>query len=214
MSDRVPPKGKKSGKDKGAKKPGPKLAKDTIVPGVGHNSGQKIPGVIKLVDELLHIGEQKKSLGKAERDLRNKAKSEFGIMSGPLAHEMRLRKMDDDVRVQFESNHSDLKVALGYQPELDFAGAQPTRASASQQPSEAQIRGRKPQVAAEPEEGYSVEGDGGEEGEDEGFSESDQQNPHAEDDKTEEHRKAAETKAKLAIPAPLQRNKDVIEREG
>lgn len=126
-------------KDKGAKKGAdkkPMPAKATI----GHNSnGQKIPGLIKVVDELLHIGEQKKAMGKAERDLRNKAKTEFGILSGPLAHELRLRKMDGDVRVQFESNHSDLKVALGYQPELDFAGGVPTQASVKAQPPEAEM---------------------------------------------------------------------------
>lgn len=118
--------------------------------GIGHNSGQKIPALIKLVDELLDIGDKKKSLGKAERDLRNKAKTEFGILPGPLAHELRLRKMDEDVRVQFESNHGDLKTALGYQPSLDFEAGVPTKQSVKAQPAEAAM-------PVEPEPEYEVE---------------------------------------------------------
>lgn len=107
---------------------------------IGHNSnGEVIPGMVDIVAELMHISEQKKSLGVAERTLRNRAKTEFGILSGALAHEMRLRKMDGDARVQFESAHDDLKKALGYQPELDFAGATPTKASLNAQPSEDEL---------------------------------------------------------------------------
>ena len=139
-----------------AKKPaGPKLA--IVKPGIGHNSGEVIPGLVKIVNELLHISEQKKSLGIAERNLRNQAKTEFGVLSGPLAHEMRLRKMDGDVRVQFESSHSDLKKALGYQPELDFAGAQPTQASAKAQPSEAELGERYSVDDGEDAEGKETE---------------------------------------------------------
>jgi len=123
MTDRAAPKAKKAKADKAdkPKKTGPKLVTADLK-GIGHNSnnGEVIPGLVKIVDELLHLNAQKAQIGKAERDLRNRAKSEFGILSGPLAHEMRLRKMDTDVREQFESAHRDLKVALGYQTEMEF----------------------------------------------------------------------------------------------
>ena len=174
----------KGKKDK--KVSGPKKA-DKSVRGIGDNSGKKIPGVIKLVDELLHYAEQKKKIAQAERECRNRAKSEFGIMSGPLAHELKLRKMDKDVRVQFESNHQDLKTALGYQPELDFAGAQPTRASAAAQPSEAEMADR----AEDDEDGYSV------------------------NDDAEEDEQPEDGKDPLEIPESLKRKQPGrIEREG
>ena len=123
MTDRAAPKAKKDKADKAdkPKKTGPKLVVADLK-GIGHNSnnGEVIPGLVKIVDELLHLNAQKAQIGKAERDLRNRAKSEFGILSGPLAHEMRLRKMDTDVREQFESAHRDLKIALGYQTEMEF----------------------------------------------------------------------------------------------
>lgn len=141
MTDKPQPEPKKKGKDKAKKVTGPKLVDKNLKPGIGHNSnGQVIPGVVKKVDELIALNERKKEIGKAERDIRNSLKTEFGILSGPLAHEIRLRKMDSDVRVQFESAHKDLKIALGYQPELDFAGTVPTQASLKAQPAEDELR--------------------------------------------------------------------------
>lgn len=94
--------------------------------GIGHNSGGKvIPQLRAMVDETLHLDEQIKALNKAKRDVRNRAKTEFGVLSSTWAHEMRLRKLDPDVRVQFESSHDDLKIALGYQPELPFESKKP-----------------------------------------------------------------------------------------
>lgn len=148
MTDRVPPKGKKSGKGKGAAKvKGPAKPKldPTKLHGIGHNSGQVIPELQKIVTEILASSERMKNEAKVQRDLRNRAKSEFGVLSGPLAHEIRLRKMDKDVRVQFESSHTDLKVALGYQPSLDFQGGTPTNASVKAQPSEAEMAGKQPE---------------------------------------------------------------------
>lgn len=181
----------KAGK-KTAKPAKPKL--EVVKPGIGHNSnGQVVPGLVKLVDELLHIDEQKKAMSKAERDCRNRAKTEFGILSGTLAHEMRLRKMDPDVRVQFESNHSDLKVALGYQPELDFVNGQPTRASYSQQLSEKEIAATR----QGDEESFEVNDD------EEDYEKAPAVNEDQENDKEE-----------MEVPAFLKRKAGVIEREG
>lgn len=109
-------------KKKGEKKaPGPKLAAEALTPaGAGHNSGEAIPALIGIVDEILASAERVKEEGKLTRDLRNRAKSEFGVLSSVLAHEIRLRKMDKDVRIQFESGHHDFKGMLGYQASLDL----------------------------------------------------------------------------------------------
>lgn len=100
-----------------------KKAKEDIkvvhVQSIGHNS-EVIPGLVSCVDEFLSLDEQKKAIAKAQRDIRNKVKSEYNVLSSVFAHEIRLRKLDKDVRVQFESSHADLKVALGYQHELDL----------------------------------------------------------------------------------------------
>src|SRR5262249_47280588 len=87
--------------------------------------------------------------------IRNRLKSEFGIMQTSVSRELALRKLDPDVRVQVESNHEDFKKMLGYQPQLDFSGAQPTKASEAQQPTEAELADKQ---------GFKVE-DAGSEGE-------------------------------------------------
>lgn len=102
-------------KAKGKKEKSPKEAPQEA----GHNSGIN-PRMVEIVDEILANNERVKELNKANRDLRNEAKTSFGVLAGPLAHEIRLRKMDTDVRVQFESGHHDLKEMLGYQESLDL----------------------------------------------------------------------------------------------
>lgn len=110
-----PPKGKK---DK--KAPGPKLAAENLTTAfVGHNSGA-IPRVVELMDRDLEIDAQKKELGKEQRDIRNMAKTEFGILSWNWNQEKAARKVDKDVRIQRESGAVDLKNMLGYQAELDL----------------------------------------------------------------------------------------------
>lgn len=143
MKKAAPKAAKKKGADK-SKLTGPKAVSKDPKHGIGHNSGEKNPEAIKCVEELMRFQEQKKSIAKAERDVRNRLKIEFGIMSSSVAREIALRKMDPDVRVQVESNHDDFKKMLGYQPSLDFVGAAPTAASVKAQPSE------------EPKEGFEV----------------------------------------------------------
>lgn len=98
-------------------KAGPRMF---VTNGVGHNTGQIVIGAVQCFDELAALAEQKKAISAAERDVRNRLKVEFGVLSSVTAHELRLRKMDRDVRVQFESGHADLKQMLGYQQELDL----------------------------------------------------------------------------------------------
>lgn len=116
-SDIPAPKPKKTA-DKAEKKPAPKLVPNKVA-AAGDNSGAH-PGLQKIVDEILFHDEKKKEHGKCQRDLRNQAKSEYGVQAGVLAHELRLRKLASDARVQFESGHHDLKQMLGYQIALDL----------------------------------------------------------------------------------------------
>lgn len=129
---------KKEKTAKAAKTVGPKTVDATA--GIGHNSGKVIPELVNIVKEILASSERQKTEAKLQRDLRNRAKSEFGILSSALQYEISLQKKDPDVRVQHEQGHADLKTALGYQPELDFVGAVPTNASLKAQPSEAEIK--------------------------------------------------------------------------
>lgn len=154
MTDKAVPKASK--KKAKAKKPGPKI----VPPGIGHNSGEQHPEVIKKILELMAFAAQKKSIAKAERDVRNSLKTEFGVMASSVAREIALRKLDPDVRVQVETNHEDLKKMLGYQPQLDFVAGAPTQASVKAQPDEAALAQKAPTFAVE--EG---EDDGGEEAE-------------------------------------------------
>lgn len=188
MTDRAAPKPKKGAKAPKPKKDRPKLEPTKIKHGIGHNSGQIIPELVNLVDELLASSERQKREGQLQRDLRNRAKSEFGVLSGPLSHEIRLRKMDKDVRVQFESGHGDLKQALGYQPELDFQGGVATQASVKAQPPEAQLTKDK----GHPKEHFEVEGDEAE-------------------DPADVHEQGTE---QPALRKPVASPKNVIEREG
>lgn len=107
---------KKSGKKANLKD----VKSEATTGGVGHNSGGQNPRMIAIIDEILENNRRVAEINKANRDLRNEAKSSFGVLSSVLAHEVRLRKMDDDVRIQFESGHHDLKDMLGYQASLDL----------------------------------------------------------------------------------------------
>lgn len=105
---------------------------------VGHNS-KPIPELIEIFKKYLGFEDQKKEIAKKQRDLRNRAKKEFGVLGSSFQHEIAMQKLDKDVRVQQMINHQDLMVALGVQHELDFAGGKPTSASERAQPAEADM---------------------------------------------------------------------------
>ena len=87
---------------------------------IGHNSAEEIPELKELLAETLAIAESRKALNKAERDIRNKVKTQYNIPSANWAHRVRLAKFADDVRIQFESQDHDLRNMLGYQAALDL----------------------------------------------------------------------------------------------
>lgn len=88
---------------------------------VGQDHNQVIPAAKDCLDRIISFDDKIKELNKAKRDERAKLKTDFGISSSVVMHELRLRKMDKDVRIQFESGHHDFKLMLGYQQELDLA---------------------------------------------------------------------------------------------
>lgn len=99
----------------------PKLVPNKLTPPpAGSNSGV-VPGAVETVDEILAIDEKIKELGKAKRDLRNKMKTEYGVLGFNLNEEIRMRKLDRDVRIQYEAGRVDLQTMLGYQASLDLA---------------------------------------------------------------------------------------------
>jgi hypothetical protein len=157
MTDRAAPKGKKKPakdlNDGPERRPKPKVV--SISPGIGHNqphTGEVNPEAVKRLEELMALQEQKKAIAKAERDVRNSLKTEFGILASSVAREVALRKLDADVRVQVETNHEDFKKMLGYQPSLDFVGGVATEASQKAQPKEAELdeRSTEPQRGPKP----------------------------------------------------------------
>lgn len=170
MTDRVPPKPKKPTKDKDAKATGPRLVDKDIKSGIGHNgaphTGEKNPEAIKCLEELMGYQEKKKAIATAERDIRNRLKSEFGILASSVAREVSLRKLDPDVRVQVETNHDDFKKMIGYQPSLCFVNGQATLAT--QKAVEAQeksMRNTEPARVPQPEpeeKGFNVDDNDGE----------------------------------------------------
>lgn len=161
MTDKAAPKAKKAKASDAPKVPGPKLI--TQAPGIGHNhTGEVNPEAVKLLNELLAFQLQKKSISKAERDVRNRLKYEFNILASSVAREVALRKLDADVRVQVETNHEDFKKLLGYQPQLDFVGGEVTASSAKAQPTEAELDARDPEPKRGPKHaaGFSVDEEG------------------------------------------------------
>ena len=138
MTDKVAPKPKHQDKTKDVKIPGPKLVDKDLNPGLGHNSnnGEKNPEAIKLLEEIMALQKQKKSIAASERDLRNRLKAEFSILASSVSREISLRKLDPDVRVQVETNHEDFKKMVGYQPSLDFVNGVATIAAQKAQARE------------------------------------------------------------------------------
>lgn len=114
---------KKAGKGKAkvvdvkpyAKEPGEKL------PGKGHNSGQINDALVQIFTDYEALEANKKEISKAQRDLRARAKSEFNVQTNVFSDQIRKRKMDADVRAQFEHGVKDLEDMIGYQMSFDLA---------------------------------------------------------------------------------------------
>jgi hypothetical protein len=118
---------------------------------VGHNSnnGQVNEALVELFSEYSDLEENGRAISKAKRDLRARAKEEFGVSSSVFNHEAKLRRMEKDVRIQFEQGCTDLKGMLGYQFALaleeevhpaDNAGDEDSGASVNETEEEAAER--------------------------------------------------------------------------
>jgi uncharacterized protein (UPF0335 family) len=100
----------------------PETEANDEVAGPGHNivKGEYNEALVEMFEEHEALNENKKELSKAQRELRSKAKEQFGVSSAVFNHLIKLRKMDTSVRVDFENSVEDTKVMLGYQASLDL----------------------------------------------------------------------------------------------
>jgi hypothetical protein len=100
----------------------PELAVDNAPATEGHNSTGLInEPLLQIFTDWEALELQKKEITKAQNQLKAKAKTEHNIPKMNFAQEIRLRKMDSEVRAHFEATQKDLQVAIGYQMALDIA---------------------------------------------------------------------------------------------
>lgn len=109
-----PVKPRASSKKGGEKKP--KKEPKEHKPQMGHNSGAHVnKPLVKIFEKYESLENNKKEINKAQRDLKAAAKSEHNVQTKNFTAEIALRKLDQDVRVQFEQGQKDLQSQLGYQ---------------------------------------------------------------------------------------------------
>lgn len=115
-----PVKPRASSKKGGEKKP--KKEPKEHKPQIGHNSGAQVnKPLVKIFEKYEALENNKKEINKAQRDLKAAAKSEHNVQTKNFTAEVALRKLDQDVRVQFEQGQKDLQSQLGYQFALGLA---------------------------------------------------------------------------------------------
>ena len=103
------------------KLPAPKRAKKKAKANIGHNSNSGVnKPLIKIFEQYESLAKNAKEIGKAQRDLKAKAKEEHGVQTKNFTAEIALRKLDSDVRTQFEQGQKDLQDRLGYK-QLELA---------------------------------------------------------------------------------------------
>lgn len=110
----------KKGKKKASKKEAAKTDQDNApVAGIGHN-GEKVPELMAKMEEALDIKKQIKALSDALGDISAFVKDRYNIPKKNWNYELQMRKLDKNVRIQFEATQVDLKIMLGYQLALDL----------------------------------------------------------------------------------------------
>lgn len=78
------------------------------------------PQLLQFIESYERLEEDKKELSKAQKDIINTIKTQFGLQIGVVRHHLRLRKMDEEVRVAFEHGVQDMGVMLGVQLSLNL----------------------------------------------------------------------------------------------
>lgn len=111
-----------------------------VIAAEGHNAKGAINEPLKqLFTDFEALEEQKKQISTAQSQIKARAKTEHNIPKTVFSAEIRLRKMDADVRAHFENNLKDLQNAIGYQMALDLAAN-----SNEEQPEETEGKSYKP----------------------------------------------------------------------
>ena len=88
---------------------------------MGDNSEINQP-LLDIVEEHELLEEQKRQIGKQQRELKAKAKTEHNIAAKVFTAVINLRKLAPDARVQFEHGVAEMNAAIGYQFSLDLLG--------------------------------------------------------------------------------------------
>ena len=122
---------KPAAKKEAKSKPKPKASKKSVVmplrseehthAAMGDNSDVNQP-LLDIVEEHELLEEQKRQIGKQQRELKAKAKTEHNIASKVFTAVINLRKLAPDARVQFEHGVAEMNAAIGYQFSLDLLG--------------------------------------------------------------------------------------------
>lgn len=104
---------KSKGKSAAKKKPKSTRSKKAKT-SAGHNSGMN-PELVADIEDVELLEENKKQLAKEIRDKKAAIKERHGVSTVVLNEELKRRKLDSDVRANYEMGLADLQKATGYQ---------------------------------------------------------------------------------------------------
>lgn len=85
-----------------------------------HNEQPAVNPELQLLFTNYHkLEADNKAINESKREIRNIAKEKHGVLKSVFAHEIRMQKLDPDVRQQFEIACKDIKVAIGIEDLLN-----------------------------------------------------------------------------------------------
>lgn len=143
----------------------PKKEKAASAPKIkqNHNGGVNTE-LVEIFDNYAQLDKDKKEISKAQRDLAASAKEAHGVTKANFMHEVKMRKLASDVRLQFEQGIEDVKSATGYQFTLDLLAKQ--RAEEDARAAEAAEQGDGEQQEEDAGVGHNSESDESEDDDD------------------------------------------------
>jgi len=94
------------------------------LPKEGHNSRPgKNPALIGIFTDVEKLELRRKEINQAIKEIMLDAKEKHGVSTSAFRHELRMRRMEEQARREFEHNCENIKHMLGYQFALPLAGA-------------------------------------------------------------------------------------------
>lgn len=134
---------------------------DKIRGGMGHNSRNESPYLIKRVEDIESLEHQIQALRKEQREIYADCKKQ-GFSTKALRAIVAERKLDEDVRVSFREDKAICRDALGMQLAMDFLGASKApKPSKEDKPALSEVAKKKaePKKKATPTKGKSLNGE-------------------------------------------------------